>query len=107
VAAERLKKPCGSGDQERTQPALPYSAVGTGEGLDTMRKHAKKIQRYLLNQMQVQNTQSPCLIAIKLKGCNMSWCCQAFLALSVMVYVILKSIKLRSVLRNLSKSIRR
>jgi hypothetical protein len=53
--------------------------VGTVVELGTTREHAKRILRYLLNQIPARRTLAPCLIVIKLKYCNMSWVCQAFL----------------------------
>jgi hypothetical protein len=49
-----------------------YGAVETVAGLDTTRERAKKIQRHLLNQMRAQRAQAPCVIAMKLKSCNIS-----------------------------------
>jgi hypothetical protein len=65
--------------------------VGTVVGLGTTREHAKRILRYLLNQMPARRTLASCLIAIKLKYCNMSWVCQAFLTHSVVKYVIVSN----------------
>jgi hypothetical protein len=76
----------------KKEPNQLYGAVGTVEGLDTTRKRAKKIQRYLLNHMRSQCTQAPCLIVMKTKSCNICWCCQAFLSLLVVDYVTHKEL---------------
>ncbi|KAF1936487.1 hypothetical protein EJ02DRAFT_480132, partial [Clathrospora elynae] len=63
----------------KKEPSQCYSAVETVAGLGTTRERAKRIQRYLLNLVQAQRTQALCLIAMKLKSCNMSWSCQGTL----------------------------
>jgi hypothetical protein len=72
----------------KKEPNQLYGAVGTVARLGITRVRVKKIQRYLLIQILARRTLAPFLIAMKLKSCNMSWYCQAFLSHSVVEYVI-------------------